>query len=136
MEREYPDVRETVARPEPHPQNRSNGSGRNNQKGNAQRFGGMHLRRDKRFPFAGKYQSDGILPLAVDAPAPLAADPLTAWKEAVMLWLSWNSTQEKLTAKMCKPGQDQKKLELLLDEADGLRHRAIELSEKLIRDAS
>jgi hypothetical protein len=96
----------------------------------------MHQRRDKRFPFAGKYMPAGALPPVVDASAPLAAEPLTAWKEAVMLWLSWNSTQEKLTAKMCKPGQDQKKIELLLDEADGLRQRALELSEKLIREAS
>ena len=82
----------------------------------------MPRRRDKRFPFAHKYDTDvAIAPAAPPAELPLAADPLTAWKEAVMLWLSWNSTQEKLTAKMCKPGCDQQKIEALLDEADTLR---------------
>ncbi|MCE9557259.1 MAG: hypothetical protein K8T91_28255 [Planctomycetes bacterium] len=138
MEREYQDVSEVVVRPDPQPfpQNRGNASRRNAPASNAQRFGGMHLRRDKRFPFAGKVVPDIPLPSRTSEVAPLAADPLTAWKEAVMLWLSWNSTQEKLTAKMCKPGQDQKKIEGLLDEADTLRDRAIELSEKLIRQAS
>ena len=139
MERDYPEVSEAVVRPapQPYPQNRGNASRRgNSQTGNAQRYGGMHLRRDKRFPFAGKYVADASPVLATEPAAPLAADPLTAWKEAVMLWLSWNCTQEKLTAKMCKPGQDQKKIEGLLDEADELRHRAIEISEKLVRQTS
>ena len=137
MERDYQDASETVMRPSPEPQqsNRSASQRRNNApSGNAQRFGGMHQRRDKRFPFAHKYLPDGSLSAPpAEAPLPLAADPLTAWKEAVMLWLSWNSTQEKLTAKMCKPGQDQHKIEALLDEADALRKRALELSENLIR---
>ncbi|MCE9543944.1 MAG: hypothetical protein K8T25_00235 [Planctomycetia bacterium] len=102
---------------------------------NAPRIGGMHQRRDKRFPFANRSLADlppSSLPGSASATAPLAADPLMPWKEAVMLWLSWNSTYEKLTAKMCKPGQDQAKLEILMDEMDQLRKRAIELSEKLI----
>ena len=138
MEREYQEVSEVVVRPspQPHPQNRGNVARRATPSGNAQRFGGMHQRRDKRFPLAAKGLPD-LVPLPPKQPiAPLAAEPLTAWKEAVMLWLSWNSTQEKLTSKMCKPGQDQKKIEALLDEADGLRQRAIEVSEKLIREAS
>lgn len=138
MESEYQDVSEVVKRPDPQafPQNRGHASRRNGPSGNAQRYGGMHLRRDKRFPFAGKIVADGPLPTTAKEVAPLAADPLTVWKEAVMLWLSWNSTQEKITAKMCKPGQDQHKIEGLLDEADKLRNRAIELSEKLIRQTS
>lgn len=138
MERDFPNVSEAVVRPDsqPHPQNRGNVSRRIVPAGNAQRFGGMHLRRDKRFPIAGKIVPESPLPPRAAEVPPLAADPLTVWKEAVMLWLSWNSTQEKLTAKLCKPGQDQKKIESLLDEADGLRTRAIELSEKLIREVS
>jgi hypothetical protein len=137
MEREYQDVNETLVRPSPEPQQASRGAPqrRNNSGGgNAQRFGGMHLRRDKRFPFAHKYVPEAATTSAAPPAAPsLAADPLTAWKEAVMLWLSWNSTQEKLTAKMCKPGCDQQKIEALLDEAEALRKRAISLSEALVQ---
>jgi hypothetical protein len=137
MDRELQDGNDTtIARPSPEPQPTSRGPAarRNSQSGNAQRFGGMHLRRDKRFPFAHKYVPGELpAPVATQPAAPLSADPLTAWKEAVMLWLSWNSTQEKLTARMCKPGQDQAKIEALLDEADALRQRAIGLSEQLIQ---
>jgi len=143
MEREYQEMSETMVRPGPQPlsQNPSNAprhttSSTPPSRGNAQRFGGMHQRRDKRFPLASKVAVD-LVPLAPKEPAvPLAADPMTPWKEALMLWLSWNSTQEKLTSKLCKPGQDQKKIEALLDEADGLRQRALDISEKLIREAS
>ena len=54
------------------------------------------------------------------------------WNEALMLWLSWNSTYEKVTAKMCKPGQNATKLERLMDEMDQLRSRAIETTERLL----
>ena len=55
-----------------------------------------------------------------------------AWNEALMLWLSWNSTYEKVTAKMCKPGQDTTKLERLMDEMDQLRIQAIKSTEQLL----
>jgi len=51
-----------------------------------------------------------------------------------MLWLSWNSTYEKVTARMCKPGQDSAKLEAMMDEMDQLRKRAIELSEEVLAE--
>lgn len=101
--------------------------------------GGIHNRRDKRFPMA---KARGVAPgsatendsqdaeLRVDSSH---ADEQKAWQEAVMLWLSWNSTYEKLTAKMYRPGTDQRKIEALMDEMDQLRTRAIDLSEELIR---
>lgn len=55
-----------------------------------------------------------------------------AWNEALMLWLSWNSTYEKVTAKMCKSGQDATKLERLMDEMDQLRTQAIKTTEQLL----
>ncbi|REJ68157.1 MAG: hypothetical protein DWQ31_08460 [Planctomycetota bacterium] len=60
------------------------------------------------------------------------ADDL-AWQEALMLWLSWNRAYERLTAKMCRAGQDQEKLEQLMDEMDQLRVQAIDRSEALLR---
>lgn len=35
---------------------------------------------------------------------------------------------------MCKPEQDQNKLEALMDEMDLLRRQAIDLSERLLRE--
>jgi len=136
MERECHEDNEVLVRPPAQPQGQNNTYNARYSKlptGNAHRYGGIHLRRDKRYHLGSR----GVpaVPQLETAPktAPLSADPLTQWKEAVMLWLSWHSTQEKLTAKMCKPGQDQNKIEALLDEADKLRKRAIELSEDLIR---
>jgi len=141
MEREYQDDSEVLVRPA-QPQGQSQPSQGYNARyakgptGNAHRYGGIHQRRDKRYPLSVR----GVPPVpqivSAPSPVPLSADPLTQWKEAVMLWLSWHSTQEKLTAKMCKPGQDQNKIEALLDEADKLRKRAIELSEKLVRESA
>lgn len=104
---------------------------------------GIHNRRDKRFPMANSRVGvdealrGGTVPEVehrVDAEHLTAAsDEQAAWQEAVMLWLSWNSTYEKLTAKMFRAGTDQQKLEALMDEMDLLRKQAISLSEELIR---
>ena len=109
--------------------------------------GGIHNRRDKRFPMAktrvvideddhetvDTEESQHRVDLAHPAAsAKNAADKSAAWQEAVMLWLSWNSTYEKLAAKMCRSGTDQAKLEALMDEMDTLRAQAICLSEELI----
>lgn len=138
MEREYQDDSKILERPA-QPQGQSqpyNARYAKEPAGNAHRYGGIHLRRDKRYPLSSR----GLPPVPelqpAAPPAPRSADPLAQWKEAVMLWLSWHSAQEKLTTKMCKPGQDQNKIEALLDEADTLRKRAIELSETLIRQSS
>ena len=101
-------------------------------------FAGIHHRRDKRYPMQSsnsmadveaaqhfaenKAESSGNQLNDVDA----------EWNEALMLWLSWNSTYEKVTAKMCKPGHNASKLERMMDEMDQLRNRAIETTERLL----
>lgn len=99
-------------------------------------FSGIHHRRDKRYPL----QSSNLDPAQIQAAQeqvsdqqdPIEADSDAEWNEALMLWLSWNSTYEKVTAKMCKQGQDSGKLERLMDEMDQLRSRAIETTERLL----
>ncbi len=95
---------------------------------------GIHNRRDKRVPFrSGRIRPEDLEEKReyqqAQEPTP---NSYPQWQEALMLWLSWNSTHEKLTARMCKPGQNQDKLEVLMDELDQLRSRAIALSEKLM----
>ena len=53
------------------------------------------------------------------------------WNEAIMLWLSWNSTYEKATEKMYK-GASKEKLRAMLSEMEYLRKQAIELSQGLL----
>ena len=53
------------------------------------------------------------------------------WNEAIMLWLSWNSTYEKATAKMYKGG-NKEKLRAMVNEMEFLRKQAIELSQGLL----
>ena len=101
-------------------------------------FSGIHHRRDKRFPMqSGRSIADIEAAHAyesnegtddVDRGEHVDAE----WNEALMLWLSWNSTYEKVTAKMCKPGQNASKLERMMDEMDQLRSRAIETTERLL----
>jgi len=99
-------------------------------------FDGIHHRRDKRYPLgAARPRPEEIAELSeeiLDSPEDEIDSDEIKWKEALMLWLSWNSTYEKVTARMCKPGQDQQKLEAMMDEMDRLRRQAIDLSEKLI----
>ena len=100
---------------------------------NLPKVGGMHHRRDKRFPMATPRATPEDVAATQDASKePPDSDPLDAWRKVVMLWLSWNSSQEKLTAKMCKPGQDQRKLELMMDEMEQLRRRAVAASEAVL----
>ena len=101
-------------------------------------FSGIHHRRDKRFPLqSGRSVTD--LQAANAYEAEQSDDDVdreehvdAEWNEALMLWLSWNSTYEKVTAKMCKPGQNASKLERMMDEMDQLRSRAIETTERLL----
>ena len=115
----------------------SSGRGRRGGAGNNS-FSGIHHRRDKRYPLqsgrsvadleaAHAYESDQT-EVDVDVQEKVDAE----WNEALMLWLSWNSTYEKVTAKMCKPGQNASKLERMMDEMDQLRSRAIETTERLL----
>ena len=102
----------------------SSGRGRRGGAGNNS-FSGIHHRRDKRYPLqSGRSVAD----VDVDVQEKVDAE----WNEALMLWLSWNSTYEKVTAKMCKPGQNASKLERMMDEMDQLRSRAIETTERLL----
>ena len=55
------------------------------------------------------------------------------WREAVMLWLSWNRTQERLSAKMLRVESSPEKLAALREEMESLRSQAIDLSEKLMK---
>ena len=95
--------------------------------------GGIHNRRDKRFPFAAPHVDDAALETEPAESSTGDVESIPSWKEAIMLWLSWNATFEKVTARMYKPGQDQQKLEAMMDEMDRLRQQAIDLSEGLIR---
>ena len=102
------------------------------------KYSGIHNRRDKRYPFrSGRLRPEDLAEAEAYEAQKNQSDEGTvevpAWQEALMLWLSWNSTYEKLTAKMCKPGQSQAKLEALMDELDQLRASALQLSEKLIK---
>ena len=113
---------------------RKNGSGGRT----GSNFAGIHHRRDKRFPLqSGQSAVDVEAAHDFDSEqtnqAGIGGDNVDAeWNEALMLWLSWNSTYEKVTAKMCKPGQNATKLERLMDEMDQLRSRAIETTERLL----
>ena len=101
-------------------------------------FSGIHHRRDKRFPMQGgsltpaELQEAQAYELEQREKEDQEVDSASAWNEALMLWLSWNSTYEKVTAKMCKPGQDSGKLERLMDEMDQLRSQAIKTTEQLL----
>jgi hypothetical protein len=114
----------------------SNGANHSNQ--TKATFSGIHHRRDKRYPL----QSSNLDPAQIQAAQEYVSEQQdliqaegasdAEWNEALMLWLSWNSTYEKVTAKMCKQGQDSGKLERLMDEMDQLRSRAIETTERLL----
>jgi len=101
-------------------------------------YSGIHNRRDKRYPFrSGRLRPEDLAEArAYEAEQEQEQEethtPVPQWQEALMLWLSWNSTYEKLTAKMCKSGQNQEKLERMMDELDELRSRALQLSEQII----
>ena len=116
------------------------GSQRRKNRGNHVYHGGIHHRRDKRFPFAaGRVKPEDLdEERSYDASPDEVVEPLAVpdWQQALMLWLSWNSTYEKVTARMCKPGQDKDKLEAMMDEMDQLRRRAIDISEQLMDDTS
>ena len=115
------------------------GRGRKNSSGGRaeNNFSGIHHRRDKRYPMQSS-RSLADIEAAHHASGELgeAAADLeqvdAEWNEALMLWLSWNSTYEKVTAKMCKPGQNAVKLERMMDEMDQLRSQAIETTERLL----
>ena len=116
------------------------GRGRKNSSGGRSdnSFTGIHHRRDKRYPLQSSRSLADVeaahhFAANQSDESETVADGVDAeWNEALMLWLSWNSTYEKVTAKMCKPGQNATKLERLMDEMDQLRSRAIATTERLL----
>ena len=104
---------------------------------NATKVPGIHCRRNKRHPLAPRQIDNAALEAAIEscnAETDNNSTPRTS--EALMLWLSWNSTFEKALAKMYRQGHDQRKVESLLDEMDLLRRQAVSLSEEIIRSES
>ena len=55
-----------------------------------------------------------------------------AWREAVGLWLDWNSAYEQVTERLFALGQDQRRLEDVMDQMDQVRQKAIRLSRQLV----
>ena len=108
-------------------------SGRLRQRRNRQQadFNGIHRRRDKRNPLPpAKLVPGDVRPTSPAQDSQKGENE--RWKEALMLWLSWDRTQKKLTERMFKPGQNPQKLEAMMDEQEQLRRSAIHLSEKLL----
>jgi len=60
------------------------------------------------------------------------ADLPSRGAEALHLWLRWNSAYEHITEDMFRAGQDQRKLESLMDQMDQLRQQAIDLSRSVL----
>ena len=112
---------------------RSSSRGRSRGTSSSSRVSGIHNRRDKRFfcepprPVLEDALEQSSQP--EQAPAPTGVRP--EWNEAIMLWLSWNSTYEKATAKMYKDG-NKEKLRAMFSEMEFLRKQAIELSQGLL----
>lgn len=117
-------------------ENQSTSKGKK-RRGPNQDFNGIHRRRDKRFMYAKP--ADAVSPApaapeesdaAMDPEA--AARPCEPWREALMLWLSWNKTYEKVTERMYREHSNQEKLQDMMDEMDQLRWRAVNLAEQLV----
>ena len=49
------------------------------------------------------------------------------------MWLEWSAAYEEVAGRMFEDGEDNEKLEALLDEMDQLRLEAVELSEGLLK---
>ena len=118
---------------------RQSSRGRNRRTGNSSRVSGIHNRRDKRF-FCEKPRPALEDAMEMSAQTTATDDGHKAstvpgdrpdWNEAIMLWLSWNSTYEKATAKMYKGG-NKEKLRAMVNEMECLRKQAIELSQGLL----
>ena len=116
---------------------RHSSRGRNRRAGSSPPVSGIHNRRDKRFfcekPRPALEDAMDLAAQAVDdgQEAPAHAGDRPEWNEAIMLWLSWNSTYEKATAKMYKGG-NKEKLRAMVKEMEYLRKQAIELSQGLL----
>jgi len=54
------------------------------------------------------------------------------YRKALSLWLRWDSEHRRLTELMFAAGQDQERVEQLLDACESLKDRAVELSQSLL----
>lgn len=96
---------------------------------------GVHNRRDKRYPmFKQRVIASDLDDEPSNGEMAFSVDETAQWREAVMLWLSWNRTDERLNAKLCRAECSVEKLAALRDEMEDLRQRAIELSEHLMEE--
>ncbi len=55
------------------------------------------------------------------------------WREALELWLRWNSMYERVTELAYDGRENQQHLEDLMDQMDQIRRRAVNLSADLIK---
>ena len=71
-------------------------------------------------------------------PAPSGGSPpdppvdLRKWEQVLSLWLEWSELEERLTGDLFTAEGDPQRVEALLDQADRLRKRAVELSHQLL----
>ena len=61
-----------------------------------------------------------------------AADTEPAWRDALQLWLRWNTAHTELTSRMFEVQHNSAMMEDLLDQVEQLRLQAVKLSEQLI----
>lgn len=57
---------------------------------------------------------------------------LRQWEQVLSLWLEWNEVDERLTESLFTARSDPEQIEAILDQADRLRERAVELSRQLL----
>jgi hypothetical protein len=55
-----------------------------------------------------------------------------AWRDAVRLWLQWNTAYERVVQGLYQHGHDPCRLEDLMDQMDQVRRRAVRLSRELL----
>ncbi len=69
----------------------------------------------------------------VAADDPNANRATAPWREALELWLRWNSMYERVTEVAYDGRENQQHLEDLMDQMDQIRLRAVDLSADLIK---
>jgi hypothetical protein len=75
---------------------------------------------------------DAPVVTATETPPPSAADTDPAWRDALQLWLRWNTAHTELTSRMFEVQHNSAMMEDLLDQVEQLRLEAVKLSEQLI----
>lgn len=57
---------------------------------------------------------------------------LRKWEQVLSLWLEWSDLEERLTGDLFTAEGDPQRVEALLDQADRLRKRVVEMSHQLL----